>query len=83
MSGQPLSLSELRRDPDRLYTTTEAARMLGKSKAWFERHRWAGTGPRYVKVGRTPYYTARDLLVFVAGTTVPTPVEHLATDITP
>ncbi len=49
-------------EPDALYTQTELAPVLRKSLAWFERARWAGNGPRYVKVGRQPLYRGRDVL---------------------
>jgi hypothetical protein len=34
----------------------ELCRYLGKSKAWAQRSRFEGTGPRYVKAGRKPLY---------------------------
>ena len=43
------------------YTQAEAAPKLRKSKSWFERCRWAGTGPRYIKVGRSVLYFGKDL----------------------
>ncbi len=46
---------------DDTYTQAEAAPMLRKSKSWFERSRWDGTGPRYLKVGRSVLYLGRDL----------------------
>jgi hypothetical protein len=42
--------------PD-LLTETQLCRYLGKSKAWAQRARFEGTGPRYVKAGRKPLYT--------------------------
>lgn len=59
------SLSSLQQDPERLFDTNEAAEIYRKSKQWFERHRWAGTGPKYIKIGRTPYYRAADLLEWI------------------
>lgn len=50
------NISRLKDNLDCLYTTTEAADIYGKSEAWFERHRWARTGPKFIKIGRTPYY---------------------------
>ena len=58
MSQQTVSAIQ----PDALYTQTELAPVLRKSLAWFERSRWAGNGPRYVKVGRQPLYRGRDVL---------------------
>ncbi len=43
------------------YTQAEAAPKLRKSKSWFERSRWAGNGPRYIKVGRSVLYLGKDL----------------------
>lgn len=65
MTNTTLTLSTLRKDPDRLFDTDEAANIYGKSKAWFERHRWAGTGPCFIKIGQTAYYKANDLLIYV------------------
>lgn len=42
---QPLMLAE------RLITTREAANRFGMSKAWYEKQRWAHTGPPYLKIG--------------------------------
>ena len=36
---------------DRLLTTTEAAELLGVSKAFLERDRWAGARIPFIKVG--------------------------------
>lgn len=43
-------------EPGKLYSQKELAPILGKSEAWFERSRWAGTGPTFTKVGRSPRY---------------------------
>ena len=58
-------IAVLDENQDTLYDTIESADLLGKSKPWFERHRWAGTGPKPTKIGRTPYYAGRDLLNFI------------------
>lgn len=42
-------------------TTLEAATMTGLSPAWFERGRWDGTGPPYIKVGKAVRYPLQDL----------------------
>lgn len=68
MTETVLTLSILREDPDRLFDTCEAASFVGKSKVWLEKHRWAGTGPHYLKIGNKPYYTGRDLLEYIEGT---------------
>lgn len=67
-----LSLADLHRDPERLLTQLELARVLAKSEAWLERHRWAQTGPRFVKIGRTPKYRARDVIEYLDQRTVDT-----------
>lgn len=48
-------------DDGKMYTQKEAAPVLHKSVSWFERSRWAGTGPRFIKVGRSVVYTGKDL----------------------
>lgn len=35
---------------DRLISTREAALATGLSTAWFERKRWSGGGPEYIKL---------------------------------
>ncbi len=65
MSQQALSAIE----PDALYTQTELAPVLRKSLAWFERSRWAGTGPAFIKVGRQPLYRGRDVLAWLDSNT--------------
>ncbi len=42
-------------------TTMEAANMTGLSPTWFERSRWDGSGPPFVKVGRAVRYPRDDL----------------------
>jgi len=39
----------------------EAAAEYGLSTAWFQRKRWDGTGPRYLKVGRAIRYPRVEL----------------------
>ncbi len=56
-------------EPDALYTQTELAPLPRKSLAWFERSRWAGTGPTYVKVGRQPLYRGSDVLAWLDSNT--------------
>lgn len=43
----------------------QAAAYLGKSRAWLERSRWAGTGPVYVKIGRRVEYLQRNLSNYI------------------
>lgn len=41
------------------------AKYVGKSCAWFERARWEGKGPRFVKLGRHVRYRAEDILDWI------------------
>ncbi|MDA8391069.1 MAG: DNA-binding protein [Gammaproteobacteria bacterium] len=56
-------------EPGTLYTQTDLAPILRKSLAWFERGRWAGTGPAFVKVGRQPLYRGSDVLAWLEANT--------------
>ena len=55
----------LKDNSDSLFDTDESSRLIGKSKPWFERHRWSGTGPRFTRIGRKPYYSGENLLHFL------------------
>ena len=68
--GVAHAIEILRNKPDRLYDTDEVATIFAKSKGWAERHRWAGTGPKYIKLGRTPYYKGSDLLAYLEGSSI-------------
>lgn len=46
---------------DRLLTSREAAALLCLSERTMERHRVAGTGPRYIQLGRSVRYRRHDL----------------------
>ena len=50
---------------EELLTTPEAARLLTLSPRTLERHRLAGTGPRFVALGRAIRYRRRDVHAFV------------------
>lgn len=41
------------------------AKYLGKSTAWCERARWAGEGPRFIKLGRHVRYRADDVMAWI------------------
>ena len=41
---------------EELLTQDELAAELGKSVAWAERARWNGSGPAFVKIGRSVRY---------------------------
>ncbi|SIQ61529.1 helix-turn-helix transcriptional regulator [Marinobacterium stanieri] len=45
-----------------LLTQKDVAQCLGKSVKWCERARIEGTGPRYLKLGRTVRYRAEDVV---------------------
>ena len=47
-------------DGDKL-TQVQLAAFLHKSEAWCERARWAGTGPAFLKIGRSVFYRRRDV----------------------
>jgi predicted DNA-binding transcriptional regulator AlpA len=47
--------------------TPEAARLLGLSYRTLEKHRMAGTGPKYSKVGARVVYAVQDLKAWVAS----------------
>lgn len=49
----------------RLLTQRDLAGYLGKSTAWCERARWAGDGPKFVKLGRHVRYRAEDVLAWI------------------
>jgi predicted DNA-binding transcriptional regulator AlpA len=52
-------------DHDTLLTGREASALLRLSERTMERHRSAGTGPRYVALGRAVRYRRRDLLDWI------------------
>ncbi|WOJ95772.1 helix-turn-helix domain-containing protein [Congregibacter brevis] len=45
----------------RLLNQQQLAKYLGKSKAWCERARWQGSGPRFIKLGRHVRYRVVDV----------------------
>jgi predicted DNA-binding transcriptional regulator AlpA len=49
----------------KLWDQKVLAAYLGKSTAWCERARWAGDGPRFVKLGRHVRYKADDVLAWI------------------
>lgn len=51
----------------RLMDQHDLASYLGKSEAWCERARWAGEGPRFIKLGRNVRYRAEDVLAWIEG----------------
>ena len=59
---------------ERLLHETEAARIFSLSPDWFSRHRWAGTGPSYIRIGgpkgRAVRYRESDLQKWMDRNTV-------------
>lgn len=49
----------------RLMSQKDLAAYLGKSTAWCERARWAGEGPRFIKLGRHVRYKVDDVLAWL------------------
>ncbi|AZR42996.1 hypothetical protein MTMN5_03563 [Marinobacter salarius] len=49
----------------KLWNQKTLAAYLGKSTAWCERARWAGEGPRFIKLGRHVRYRADDVLGWI------------------
>ena len=50
-------------------TQEEAAKELRLSERTLERHRWSGTGPRFVKMGRRIFYRPEDIEDYTAERT--------------
>jgi predicted DNA-binding transcriptional regulator AlpA len=48
-------------------TETEAARILGLSVKTLRRWRWAGKGPRFLKIGAAVRYDLADLEAYIAS----------------
>ena len=51
--------------PEKLLTPEQAAKMLQIRPATLARWRWAGCGPRFVKIGGRVRYAERDIDAFV------------------
>jgi predicted DNA-binding transcriptional regulator AlpA len=50
---------------DRLYSEKEAAKITGLSVYWFQRKRWEGGGPPFVKFDRAVRYRETDLASWI------------------
>jgi predicted DNA-binding transcriptional regulator AlpA len=48
-----------------LLTQIDLAEYLSKSTAWCERARWAGDGPKFIKLGRHVRYKASDVFDWI------------------
>jgi predicted DNA-binding transcriptional regulator AlpA len=49
----------------RLMNQRDLASYIGKSTAWCERARWAGEGPRFIKLGRHIRYKSEDVMAWI------------------
>lgn len=58
---------DIRQVVPRLMTQSDLADYLGKSNGWCERARWAGEGPKFVKLGRHVRYRASDVEDWIAS----------------
>ena len=47
--------------PEKLITEKDAAVLFGLSVSWFQRKRWAGGGPPYIKFDRAVRYRETEL----------------------
>ena len=54
-------------NPLGLISQKELAESLGKSEAWCERSRWDGSGPAFVKIGRSCMYRVSDVEAWLAN----------------
>jgi predicted DNA-binding transcriptional regulator AlpA len=50
---------------DRLLTEKEAAQITGLSVAWFQRKRWEGGGPPFIKLDHAVRYRQADLFAWL------------------
>lgn len=62
----------------KLLSTVEAADFLGISPDTMPRWRWAGTGPAYLKVGRSVRYRLSDLEDYLKSRAIPTRDQNLS-----
>lgn len=67
-----MNLSEILAKPDGYFKEAELCAALDKSPAWAQRHRWAGTGIPYVKLGRSVRYRGADVASWIAARRVET-----------
>lgn len=51
---------------DTLFDQKSVAAVLRRSQSWCERCRWDGTGPQYLKIGRSVVYRKRDVTDWIA-----------------
>ena len=51
--------------PDKLITEKDAATLFGLSVSWFQRKRWAGGGPPFIKFDRAVRYRETELNAWI------------------
>lgn len=54
---------------DRFLTEREASTLTGLSVAWFQRSRWSGGGPPFIKISRAVRYSERSLIAWLQART--------------
>ena len=59
-----------------LINQAELAKLLDKSEAWTERSRWDGSGPPFVKIGKSVMYRVTDVEEWLAGRTRTSTSDH-------
>lgn len=67
-----MTISEIIAKPDGYFKEAEVCAALDKSVAWAQRHRWAGTGIPYVKLGRSVRYRGADIASWITAHRVET-----------
>ncbi len=58
-------LNLIQKNPVRLLSQKEVAKMIGLSEAWLERKRWEGGGIPYRKLGRSVRYDEKDVINWI------------------
>jgi predicted DNA-binding transcriptional regulator AlpA len=60
--NEPRYVDEAAANEPRYVDEATAAAVTSMSRAWFQRARWAGTGPPYIKLGRSVRYRLDELI---------------------
>lgn len=66
-TSQQTAIKETTVSLPRLMNQRDFANYVGKSTAWCERARWAGQGPKFIKLGRHIRYRAEDVEAWING----------------
>lgn len=48
-----------------LWSQQQLCDYIGKSTSWAEQSRWAGTGPKFIKIGRHVRYRVADVMSWI------------------